>query len=81
MLGFQYVTDYLDQSSVGDIIPEGTTLYKSTSYDEYDNFGFGVNGRCIHAVHPAVQDDAIVISESFAKKMVTNKVHILYTLV
>lgn len=72
--GFQYVTDYLDQSSVGDIIPEGTTLYKSTSYDEYDNFGFGVNGRCIHAVHPAVQDDAIVISESFAKKMVTNKV-------
>lgn len=72
--GFQYITDYLDQSSVGDNIPSGTTLFKSTSYDEYDNFGFGVNGRCIHAVHPAVQDDAIVISESFAKKMVTNKV-------
>lgn len=72
--GFSYINTYLDQSSIGDIIPENTTLYKSTSYDEYGNFGFGVNGRVIHAVHPAVQDDAIIISESFSKRMIANDV-------
>lgn len=72
--GFSYINTYLDQSNIGDIIPENTTLYKSTSYDEYGNFGFGVNGRVIHAVHPAVQDDAIIISESFSKRMIANDV-------
>ncbi len=71
--GFEYNNEYLDQTCVGDIIPKDTALYKSTSYDEYDNFRIGINGRVLHAVHPAVQDDAIIISESFAKK-VTNKV-------
>ena len=72
--GFDYKNDYLDQSEIGDVIPENTVLYSSTSYDEYGNVGIGVNGRILYAVHPAVQDDAIIISESFAKKMVANKV-------
>lgn len=72
--GFDYNNEYLDQSEVGDVIPTGTNLYASTSYDEYENVGIGVNGRILYGVHPAVQDDAIIISESFAKKMVANTV-------
>lgn len=72
--GFSYNNDYLDQTFEGDIIPENTELFRSTSYDDNGNFKMGVNGRVLHGIHPAVQDDAIIISESFAKKMVVNKI-------
>ena len=72
--GFEYNNEYLDNAEVGDIIPEGTMLTSSTSYDEYDNVSIGVNGRILYAVHPAVQDDAIIFSKSFAERLVTNNV-------
>lgn len=72
--GFDYKNDYLDQTEVGDIIPKGTMMCSSRSYDEYGNVATGVNGRILYAVHPAVQDDAIIVSESFAKKMVADNV-------
>lgn len=72
--GFSYNNEYLDACEVGDIIPAGTVVSKSTSYDEYGNASVGVNGRILYAVHPAVQDDAIIASESFAKRMVANNI-------
>ena len=72
--GFQYNNEYLDLSKEGDIIPSGTLLSSSTSYDENGNVSVGVNGRILYAVHPAVQDDAIIVSDSFAKRMVCNNV-------
>lgn len=72
--GFNYNNTYLDAAEVGETVPKGTTLYASTSYDEYGNCSIGVNGRILYAVDPAVQDDAIVISESFAKRMITNNI-------
>lgn len=72
--GFDYKNDFLDQAEEGEQIPEGTVLTSSTSYDEYGNVGIGVNGRILYGVHPAVQDDAIIVSESFAKRMVANNV-------
>ena len=39
--GYQYNNDGIDSFEEGDIIPEGTVLYKSTSYDAYMNYGFG----------------------------------------
>ena len=72
--GFEYKNDVIDQLEVGNRIDKGTMLCSSTSYDDNENVGIGVNGRILYAVHPAVQDDAIVISESFAKKMICNTV-------
>lgn len=72
--GFNYKNDFLDAAEIGEIIPKNTTLYSSTSYDEYGNVSIGVNGRILYAVHPGVQDDAIIISESFAKRMVAANV-------
>jgi len=72
--GFDYKNDFLDAAEVGEIIPEGTMLYSTTSYDEYGNTSIGVNGRILYGAHPAVQDDAIILSESFAKRMVANNV-------
>lgn len=72
--GFDYKNDFLDQAEEGEMIPPGTILSSSTSYDEFGNVSIGVNGRILYAVHPAVQDDAIICSESFAKRMVANNV-------
>lgn len=72
--GFDYNNDYLDNAEVDDIIPPGTVLNSSRSYDEFGNVSVGVNGRILYAVHPAVQDDAIIVSKSFAKRMVCSNV-------
>ena len=72
--GFNYKNDYLDNAEEGDVIPPNTMLTSSTSYDENGNVSIGVNGRILYGVHPAVQDDAIIVSESFAKRMVANNV-------
>lgn len=73
--GFGYNTEYLDQCELGDIIPVDTNIISSTSYDEYGNVSLGINGRVLNGVHPAVQDDAIILSESFANRGVINIVN------
>ena len=72
--GFQYNTEFVDNLEVGEIIPPKTIILSSSSYDEYGNTSIGVNGRVLNAVHPAVQDDAIILSESFCKRLVANNV-------
>lgn len=72
--GFDYKNEYLDNCEVGDIIPANTMLTSSTSYDESGNASVGINGRILYAVHPAVQDDAIICSRSFAKRAIINNV-------
>lgn len=72
--GFDYRCDYLDAAEVGEVIPENTVLCSSTSYDDFGNASIGVNGRIIYGVDPAVQDDAIIVSESFAQRMIANNV-------
>lgn len=73
--GFEYKNDYLDNAEIGEIIPKDTVLSTSTSYDENMNVSVGVNGRILYAAHPGAQDDAIIVSESFAKRMVTNQIN------
>lgn len=72
--GFSYNNSFIDQCEVGEMIPADTVLSKPTSYDETMNASVGVNGRIMYTVHPALQDDAIIVSESFAKRMVANEI-------
>ena len=72
--GFDYKNDYLDNAEIGESIPEGTVLYTSTSYDDDMNVSVGVNGRILYGIHPAVQDDAIIVSESFANRLISNQI-------
>lgn len=72
--GFDYKNDYLDAAEEGEEVPPNTILTSSTSYDDNGNVSVGVNGRILYAVHPAVQDDAIICSESFAQRMIANNV-------
>lgn len=72
--GFKYNNDYLDVLQEGDDIKKDTVLYHTTSYDEFFNTRNGVNARMLFAVNPYVTEDAIIISESFSKRMISNKV-------
>ena len=64
--GFRYNTEELDKLQVGDLIPKDSVLYKSTSYDEYNNYRFGVNATFCYTSDVRTTEDAILVSESFA---------------
>lgn len=66
--GFDYNNEVMDSFSEGDVIEAGTILNKSTSYDEYMNYGYGRNAVVQYTTDPMTSEDAAIISESFAKK-------------
>lgn len=72
--GYKIDNKVIDSYEEDDIIEEGTTLYKSPSTDEYDNYMYGINGKVIYTISPETIEDAIVVSESFAKKFTVTKV-------
>lgn len=67
--GFRYNTEMLDKIKVGDIIDKDDVLFKSTSYDEVNNYRFGVNATFCYTSDVRTTEDAIVVSDSFAKRM------------
>ena len=71
--GFRYNNEKLDSLEVGDKIKEGETLYKSTSYDEDNNYRFGLNARVGIMLAPGNIEDAYIFRKGFAEKMVSIK--------
>lgn len=69
------VNDCISDKNVGDTIQENEFLYKSDNYDDYGNFSYGVNLKAVYlAWKNMTYEDAIVISESAAKKLTSYKV-------
>lgn len=66
--GYEYNNDYLDSLEEGDEIPAGTTLYKSTSYDDDMNYSYGRNALVAYTLDPFTSEDAAVISRSTCAK-------------
>lgn len=59
----------IDDFNKGDIIPEGTVLSKSTSFDSANNKEDGVNLATVYMAVGYTTEDPIVLSESAAKKL------------
>lgn len=72
--GYKVNNKEIDKYSTGDKISKDTILYKSPCMDEYENYMYGVNAKCIYVVSEETIEDSIVVSESFAKKLSTTKV-------
>lgn len=72
--GYRYNNEVIDSLKQGDKISKDTILYKSPCLDEYGNYRYGVNAKCVYVVSQETIEDAIVVSESFAKKLSTTKV-------
>ena len=72
--GYGFNNEKMDKLKVGDKISKGETIYKSTSYDEDDLYGYGLNAKTLYLIDNRTIEDAIVISESFANKMISKEV-------
>lgn len=75
--GYVYKNDNLDALEIGDKVSKGDVLYKTTSYDDDNNYCYGRNARTAYLLDGGVIEDAYVISESFARSMVSRKVDIV----
>jgi len=75
--GFQYDHHVLDELSEGDVIKKGTTLTRPTSYDKFDNYGFGQNVNFMYRLDMFSIEDAIVVSDRFAKSFISTEVELV----
>lgn len=69
--GFDWNNEVIDSLKEGDEIEPGTRLRKSTSYDKYDNYRYGMNATTMYTLEPYTSEDAAIVSESFANKFLT----------
>ena len=67
--GYLFDNHRIDCFHAGDHIPEGTTILKSMAFDEYDNRMDGCNLLTMYSACEDTMEDAIIISESAAKKL------------
>jgi hypothetical protein len=72
--GYGFNNKVLDSLNEGDEVAKGKTLWKSTSYDEDDNYCFGRNALTAYLIDNRTIEDAVICSESFSKKMVSKEV-------
>jgi DNA-directed RNA polymerase beta subunit len=74
--GFGYINDCpaADMLSVENIIPKDACLQQSPAWRTGD-YAYGLNGNVIFTTDDAVTEDAMVISESFAKRCTNLAIH------
>ena len=73
--GYKLDNSNVDDYDDGSTIPKGEILYHSTAYDDELNFGYGKNLNTVYMPwHNLTFEDAMVISESGAKKLDTYSV-------
>ena len=66
---YMYHNEVIDSKSKGDSIKEGEVLYRSTSFDPDMNYCYGVNANTVYLIENNTIEDAICISDEFAKKL------------
>lgn len=69
--GYQINNTVLDSLEVGDTVEKGTVVCKSTSYDDTMNYSYGINVPFMYCLDAQTTEDAAVISESLAKRLVS----------
>lgn len=67
--GYAYNNDVMDTKEVGSEISKGEVLYKTNSYDEYMNYGYGRDVRFIFTLDNDTIEDAIYCSDQLAKDL------------
>lgn len=76
--GNKFNNEFIDNLKNGDKVSKGEVLYKDQNYDEDNNFMYGTNiNSAFIPFKGFTNEDGIAISESLAKKMSTNFVHVL----
>ena len=71
----RYNNKYIDSLEVGDVVPEGTYIKKSTNFDKYMNYCFGRNLNTVYLVSTLVHEDGITLMNGAERMMVTARCH------
>jgi hypothetical protein len=80
--GFLYDNTNIDNAGrPGSIIEAGTTIKKSTSFDEFDNYMTGKNLRAMYVADASTTEDAIEISKSAAKALARTEIKVVTILI
>ena len=66
--GFDYINDVIDTFKEGDEISKDTVMYRSSSYDEDMNYGYGRNVTVAYTLDPFTSEDAAVASRSLTQE-------------
>lgn len=66
--GYDYNNDFIDSLDEGDEIEDGSILYRSLSYDDDMNYGYGKNVNVAYALDAWTSEDAAVVSQSLCDK-------------
>lgn len=67
----RYNNSLLDSLEPGDVIPEGTPIHTTESFDKYGNYCLGRNLNTIYLISLLVMEDGIGIMNDVDKKMQT----------
>ena len=67
--GYLYNNEFLDNTSVGDIIPEGTIVQKSLAFDEFNNRTEGTNMNVAYMALDDNMEDSMIFSDVAADKL------------
>lgn len=71
----RYDNKYIDSLEIGDTVPAGTFIKKSTNFDKYMNYCFGRNLNTIYMVSTLVHEDGISLMNGAERMMVTSRCH------
>lgn len=55
--GYSYNNENIDSKTVGSKIEKGERLYKSTSYDEHNNYCYGLNAKVVYMIENHTIED------------------------
>lgn len=69
--GYKYNNEVIDSLKEDDVINKGEVLFKSTSFDENMNYGYGINANTLYITDDRVIEDPIAISYSLRDKLVS----------
>lgn len=73
--GFLRPFSYNDAKGPGSYITKDDVVYKANSLDEFGNYRYGINAKVAFMLIPEVKEDSIVVSESFAKRVMFHTVN------
>lgn len=74
VFGYDYDSKVIDSYDEGDTIPNGTVLYKSTSYGDYMEYRYGQNVPIVYTLDPITFEDAAGFSDEFAEEFMSSEV-------
>ena len=67
----RYKNKYIDSLEIGDVVPDGTYIKKSESFDKHMNYCYGRNLNTVYMVSTKIYEDGILIMNGAERMMNT----------